>query len=186
MRREASRVSFLMCPFCVRAPVSSLTTSLSAEGESAWLGSCCGGSSSNPLPAKILRLLPGENGLTALAWRRPTVRSPAVAVLPDQTTAFEGQLDDAIKAAVTYGAQRLGDVIASVPGAFPSVVAERLDRLSLLSRLSRQTDAELHPQPEPELHPLDYEWYFTPQADSRLTEELRPWPDPIACLGREG
>jgi hypothetical protein len=26
MRREASRVSFLMCPFCVRAPSSALTT----------------------------------------------------------------------------------------------------------------------------------------------------------------
>jgi hypothetical protein len=106
-----------------------------------------------------------------------------VAVLPDETTAFEGQLDDAIKAAVTHGARHLGDVIAAVPGAFPSAVAERLDRLGLLSRLPRQTDEKLHPQPEPELHPLDYEWYFTPEADSRLTEELRLWPDPIACLG---
>jgi len=26
MRREASRMSFLMCPFCVRAPSSDLTT----------------------------------------------------------------------------------------------------------------------------------------------------------------
>jgi hypothetical protein len=26
MRRETSRVSFLMCPFCVRAPVPSSTT----------------------------------------------------------------------------------------------------------------------------------------------------------------
>jgi hypothetical protein len=29
MRREASRVSFLMCPFCVRVPSSVLATSLS-------------------------------------------------------------------------------------------------------------------------------------------------------------
>ena len=80
------------------------------------------------------------------------------------------------------GARTLSDFSSNAQGAFPTVVAARLEALGI----PVAPDPGLGPlaqQPDPELHPLDFEWYFSRQCADRLAAMLASRGGHILCLG---
>src|SRR4051812_46562573 len=75
---------------------------------------------------------------------------------------------------------KLVDVLARLDGAFPTEVAHALDDLAL--KYSVESSRQTHTRYTVELHPLYYEWYFTPATAEGLASEV-PVGAEVLCLG---
>lgn len=79
----------------------------------------------------------------------------------------------------------LESVISGARGAFPSLVLERLRSLGVERELPRAQPLILSGPnfPGPELHPLDFEWYFTTECADYLATLLAAETGDILCMG---
>lgn len=100
--------------------------------------------------------------------------------------AYERRLDDRIRRIGRQPDATIRGVIRRSRGAFPTLVYERLAALELAESLpdGSPTDVEA-PQSlrDPELHPLDFEWYFTAETATEIATELADAGSPVLCLG---
>ena len=77
------------------------------------------------------------------------------------------------------------DVFVRMRGAFPSIVWSRLDA-SARENLNSQASSGIASQQSeciPELHPLDFEWYFTPECAATLVDITCSRRASTLCLG---
>lgn len=98
---------------------------------------------------------------------------------------YLARLDRALIAATPGSGTTLLSVLRGVRGAFPTLVMERLRRLGrdkLLHEDPPSTSNREPPAPEPELHPLDFEWYFMPDCAGRVADLLVKRAGDILCL----
>jgi hypothetical protein len=91
-------------------------------------------------------------------------------------------VDAQLLSASRNGARALEEFVRSARGASPSLVRDRLAELGL-SVPTQGVARALSEQPCPELHPLDYEWYFSRICAQSVAEKLSQLPSPILCLG---
>lgn len=101
-------------------------------------------------------------------------------------TAYERRLDDRINDVGRTPDATIKRIMRESRGAFPTVVYDRLEALDLAESLpkGRTTDVERpHSLREPELHPLDFEWYFTAETATDIATELADAGGPVLCLG---
>jgi len=76
------------------------------------------------------------------------------------------------------------DLFSKTRGAFPAVVQSRLITMdSPLKDPGQAQSGGVDREYCPELHPLNYEWYFTPTCAHELTEFVTVGHKQIACLG---
>src|ERR671924_1484088 len=97
--------------------------------------------------------------------------SPVEVVEELSNVAYLSRLDDALQTTARVGGTRFGEFVHAGRGAFPTLVLERLRLLGLDSGLE-PTDEALLPQPTPEPHPLNFEWYFTPKSADEIAAQL--------------
>jgi hypothetical protein len=100
--------------------------------------------------------------------------------------AYLAKLDSTLSALAAEPGMTVEQAIAGARGASPTLVVERLRVLGLYTVLSR--DRESTPSSHttflgPELHPLDFEWYFTPECADELARLLHQTSAPTLCLG---
>lgn len=68
-------------------------------------------------------------------------------------------------------------------GAYPTVVLQALEQLGQGARATAMSaHAGIGRDPAPELHPLDYEWYFTAETAREMAKEIAG-RSPILCIG---
>jgi len=94
-------------------------------------------------------------------------------------------LDRALIAATPRSGTTLLSVLRSVQGVFPTLVMERLKKLgrdTLLHEPPLSAPSEEPTVSDPELHPLDFEWYFTPDCADQVSELLISKAGDILCL----
>lgn len=101
--------------------------------------------------------------------------------------AYERRLDDRISTVVEWTPDAtLKHVMRRSRGAFPTVVYDRLAALELADSLPNGSANDVE-RPEllrePELHPLDFEWYFTADTATAVATELADAGTPVLCLG---
>src|ERR1700686_1509893 len=95
------------------------------------------------------------------------------------------RLDRALIAATPSSGTTFLSVLRSVRGAFPTLVMERLRKLGRDKLLREAPLSGFGGEPTisgPELHPLDFEWYFTPDCADRVAELLISQAGDILCL----
>ncbi len=73
--------------------------------------------------------------------------------------------------------------VEACEGAFPSIVLERLEQLGRRPRYGPEVKNESRFPYGPELHPLDFEWYFTEATASIIASSVRAQSGRILCLG---
>jgi hypothetical protein len=77
------------------------------------------------------------------------------------------------------------DILRGARGAYPTLVAERLGVLGLDELLPRESKASYDEEPPadgPELHPLDFEWYFTSDCAEQIARLLAEQAEEVLCL----
>lgn len=104
-------------------------------------------------------------------------------MLSNTQRAFSGISPDSgfffdLDAHVLKAAARPGATLASVSGeacgAFPSLIAKRLERYDVRLKAESERD-QASPQPSgPELHAAEFEWYFTEACAAELAGFLKP------------
>ncbi|AEH38579.1 class I SAM-dependent methyltransferase [Halopiger xanaduensis] len=107
----------------------------------------------------------------------------------DLESTYERRLDERIRTIAGTTAATIRDVIRGSQGAFPTVVYDRLEALGLAESL-REGRRNPVARPgslcnrEPELHPLDFEWYFTAETTTAIaTTVAESAAGPVLCLG---
>lgn len=98
--------------------------------------------------------------------------------------AIDARLSDIL--AAPDGLRSLRELFSEMRGAFPSLVWERLPvvtRERLAARSDASPAADLSRHYSPELHPLDFEWYFTRDSVDYLADLLSERGGRILCLG---
>ncbi|MDF9747076.1 hypothetical protein [Natrinema salsiterrestre] len=101
-------------------------------------------------------------------------------------TTYQRRLDDRVTALTAAPDATVADVIRNARGAFPTIVYDRLRERGVADTLptgTLESDGETDAVHTPELHPLDYEWYFTAEATTAVADSLREGGEPILCLG---
>ena len=101
----------------------------------------------------------------------------------EQEVSYLRALDERLVLAGTNCALPLSDLVRAASGSFPTVVADRSRRLGL--RVQPEPGIATMPAPpQPELHPLDYEWHFTLDSARRAAAILAAEQQgPALCLG---
>ncbi|SEP99693.1 class I SAM-dependent methyltransferase [Natrinema salaciae] len=101
-------------------------------------------------------------------------------------TPYRRRLDERVTTIATTPGATIGSVIRGSRGAFPTLVYERLRERGIADRLPTG-DLEPADAPDaartPELHPLDYEWYFTEDTATTIANALAERGPPVLCLG---
>jgi hypothetical protein len=86
---------------------------------------------------------------------------------------YESTLDRLLLETSDSGTTTLEKIVSSSRGAYPTLVVERLMALGRLPNLSsRPRRSRNDSLPGVELHPLDYEWYFTPESAKEIATYL--------------
>lgn len=78
------------------------------------------------------------------------------------------------------------NVLRGARGAYPTLVMERLKILGINEFLPQEFQPTRNSESTadvPELHPLDFEWYFTPECAARIAELLTGQAGDVLCLG---
>ena len=104
--------------------------------------------------------------------------------IPD--SAYLDRLDNRIKTLVETPNSSIRGIIRECQGAFPTIVYDRLEQLNLLGELSTGDTSSVNSSSHaayPELHPLDFEWYFTDSTTNAIAKTLRNQGEPVLCLG---
>lgn len=103
----------------------------------------------------------------------------------DENRAYLRRLDAAIFRNMRYVQKGGGDFFPRLQGAWPTLVIERLNHLGL--RHCYSSRLPLHSEPAssyvPELHALDFEWYFTPGFASWFSREVFSPTEVTICIG---
>jgi hypothetical protein len=73
--------------------------------------------------------------------------------------------------------------VSACEGAFPSVVLQQLQKLGRVVRFPTPKNFRDSDGPRPELHPLDYEWYFTDDTASLVASLIGNASARLLCLG---
>lgn len=110
------------------------------------------------------------------------------------SAAYSRQVDDWVRAALSRGATSLDAVVAALPGVYPAIVLETLQRVAptrswtapepILGWPARHPSRHAPPLPAP--HPLDYDWRFHEHATATLLQRIDAYavPDtPVLLLG---
>ncbi len=104
---------------------------------------------------------------------------------PEMERAYLSALDDRLSLLAKKPGPTLESIVSDARGAFPTLVQERLQFLELASTL-----LPTHPLREvrsimtgPELHPLDFEWYFTPECAEYLADVLTTDSGDVLSMG---
>lgn len=99
--------------------------------------------------------------------------------------AYLAALDKKLKTLVDSYDISLEEVISKARGAFPTVVLRRLQELRLDKKIKSKSEISSDDETSfngPELHPLDFEWYFTPKSADDLASILSSPRREILCL----
>lgn len=113
---------------------------------------------------------------------------------PDTTSLNDDQLyrkyiaalDEKLTAISSHPGISFSQLASKMYGAFPSLILERLRTLGLEEKiLINQTIVENSRSHNivPELHALDFEWYFTPACAKHLANMLNEYEGPTLCMG---
>lgn len=100
--------------------------------------------------------------------------------------AYLARLDRRIRDIASVPTATIKNVIRGGRGAFPTLVYERLRQQGLHETLP---DGDVNHEVvtetvnHPELHPLDFEWYFTTDTATALADTLETEEEPVLCLG---
>lgn len=108
-------------------------------------------------------------------------------------TSYEHQVEDWVRAALERGATSLDDVVAALPGVYPSVARDVLRRVApLMEQVSHSRlvlpfgHGQRHMTSLPAPHPLDYDWRFHDEAVALLlaqVDTLATPGDSVVLLG---
>ncbi|PCR90291.1 hypothetical protein [Natrinema ejinorense] len=101
-------------------------------------------------------------------------------------TAYHRRLDDRLTTIATTSGATVRSVLRAARGAFPTVAYERLRHLGLADDLPEGDPASVDAAEAvrtPELHPLDFEWYFTDDSVAEIAAALRDAGNSVLCLG---
>lgn len=88
---------------------------------------------------------------------------------------YRVSLDDKLFSLARKPGATLQSVICGACGAFPTIVLKRLRELGLADRLPFESEMGEEPNKSaivPELHLLDFEWYFTKKTSERIADLL--------------
>jgi hypothetical protein len=101
---------------------------------------------------------------------------------------FEHALDNWVRAAFAHGVRSFPELVAALPGAYPTDITRSVRRLQA-SVPSGWHDGPAVPAPQihapagwPVEHPLDFDWRFTPQTSALLLGRCRTGT-PLTFLG---
>jgi hypothetical protein len=94
---------------------------------------------------------------------------------------YEEQVQERLRAAARNRMTTLREFAIAARGAFPMDVALHLQTLDVKPHMERDTDGYRGPRYDPELHPLDGEWYFTGETAKRLSSLVQGTD--VLCLG---
>lgn len=100
--------------------------------------------------------------------------------------AYEEALDKRLRTLASGPDATLESVICGARGAFPTLVIERLRDLGLYQNLSNEPEMGRTVEASftgPDLHPLDFEWYFTTKCAGDLARTLSNDSGYVLCLG---
>lgn len=103
----------------------------------------------------------------------------------DSERLYLARLDNCLLALATRPSATLENVIRGARGAFPTIVLERLRALKLDRVFPGELEASVDFEGSvtgPELHPLDYEWYFAPSCADDLARILANPVGDALCL----
>jgi hypothetical protein len=106
----------------------------------------------------------------------PTPRRPGSRP-PSPKADYDARIDARLRA-LDKGST-LDEAVAACGGAFPSVVASRLEALGVSTPQAPANSDGSRDEPVPELHPLDFEWYFTAESCELLSELLASAGSPV-------
>lgn len=105
---------------------------------------------------------------------------------PDQTeAAYLGALDTRLGILAKRRPASFVNILRGARGAFPALVLERLGMLGLREGLEQDLQSTSTSETQltgPELHPLDFEWYFTSECAAQIADLLTAQPGDILCL----
>lgn len=113
-------------------------------------------------------------------WIRTTAVPEAACASVDDC--YLRELDECLLAAAASGIRDFSRFARKARGAFPSLVADRLAALELDVSFAQQGGHDTR-QPNPELHPLDFEWYFQPAVADEVAAVLDVRSSRVLCLG---
>ncbi|WP_049922387.1 hypothetical protein [Halopiger djelfimassiliensis] len=105
---------------------------------------------------------------------------------PASETTYRHRLDERLERLANRPGATIRRVVRGSRGAFPTLVHERLTALGLAESLPDGEPARVEPPDtigKPELHPLDFEWYFTDDTVRSLVRTLGDAGDRVLCLG---
>ncbi|MEM7155900.1 MAG: hypothetical protein AAF799_23820 [Myxococcota bacterium] len=93
-------------------------------------------------------------------------------------------LDARLQAAVDAGTETWADLLAASHGADPRLVAHRVQARGLpITDLAPPSSAPVESSWTPELHALDFEWYFSARCAEWLAAEVARTSRRVLCLG---
>jgi hypothetical protein len=98
-------------------------------------------------------------------------------------TEYLSVLDEALARGLAEGAQTFESLVGAAKGAFPSFVLDRLRSRRFAAHELVLEEQPLGPTPRPELHPLDFEWYFTRASAASVAIRFEDSGQPLLCLG---
>ncbi len=124
--------------------------------------------------------------LLGTIWMRTfAMISASEDTLIDDETLYLHRVDQTLLALASAGSRSLDSFVDGALGADPFVVSERLRTLGVcLTYDMRTTSADDGGRDwTPELHPLDFEWYFTAPAALELARTALSLGTDLVCLG---
>ena len=120
----------------------------------------------------------------------------------DNAAAFNCRVETWISAALNAGATDFAGILAALPGVYPTVALDAIERLGATQHLPTETVERLRHQARhglkagsisrsmmPLPHPLEFEWRFTPDGARLLLDlasDLAPHGAPIVLFGTPG
>ena len=130
----------------------------------------------------------GSTEPSALAFVRDRSSRPVEAAARQR---YQADLDRRIAEAATVPGATLESISSAARGAFPALVAERLRATgswmpsgSVASEpVGRRACAHREARPGPELHAVEFEWYFTDRCAAALAGLFRSRSGPTLLLG---
>jgi hypothetical protein len=112
---------------------------------------------------------------------------PKITISCDESErAYLAALDNRLSTLASRSGATLESVIRGARGAFPTLVLQRLRALGLDRNLPEKKGVNTTSEASfsgPELHPLDFEWYFTQRCANDLAEILSNHAGIVLCLG---